>query len=142
MNAERYIDVSDLTDRAEDLESELETIKDETGGPEAEMSLEDWIESLDVSRHPFKDTIEEAQALRDTLEELRGNGGDHQWRGDWYPAQLIHEDAFEEYMDEMLEDCGEIPKNLPCYLKIEVDYAALQQDYTTIEIDGEAYLYR
>lgn len=141
MNAERYIDVSDLTDRAEELESAREALREEFEAMPENLGVDfdNWV------RHQEGFSTEEAdemEALRDTLDELKGNGGDHQWRGDWYPAQLIHEDAFEEYMDEMLEDCGELPKNLPCYLKIEVDYSALQQDYTTIEIDGETYLYR
>lgn len=45
-------------------------------------------------------------------------------------------------MDELLEDIGDIPKDLPCYLTIKVDYVALQQDYSSVEIDDVTYWYR
>ena len=45
-------------------------------------------------------------------------------------------------MDELLEDIGDIPRDLPCYLKITVDYDALKQDYSSIDIGNETYWYR
>lgn len=71
-----------------------------------------------------------------------GYGGDHQWEGDWYPVTLIKESYFEEYMDDMLEDCGDIPKNIPPYLTITVDYDALKQDYSEVDFEGDTYYYR
>jgi hypothetical protein len=111
---EQFIDLSDLTDRVEELRKERDN----------------------------SDDAEELTQLEAVLDELRGGGGDHKWEGDWYPALLIREDAFEGYMDDMLEDTGELPKNLPCYLKIEIDYDALKMDYTSIDIDGDTFWYR
>lgn len=82
---------------------------------------------------------EEFLAMEGLLEACKGNGGDEQWKGDWYPATLIRDSHFERAMDEMIEDIGDLPKNIPCYLKIEVDYDALQSDYTSIEFDGVTY---
>lgn len=141
MNAERYIDVSDLTDRAEELESDALDLLNGEEGELSELSTDTTAAEL-VAAGMSADDAAELESLRDTLEELRCNGGDHQWRGDWYPAQLIHEDEFENAMDELLEDCGDIPKNLPCYLTITVDYSALRMDYSEVEIGGETYLYR
>ncbi len=45
-------------------------------------------------------------------------------------------------MDELLEECGDIPRDLPSYLTITVDYDALKQDYTTIDFDGVTFLIR
>ena len=45
-------------------------------------------------------------------------------------------------MDEMLEDCGDIPRDLPSYLTIMVDYDALKQDYTALDFDGQTYYVR
>ena len=42
-------------------------------------------------------------------------------------------------MDEMLEDIGDIPKDLPSYLKIIIDYDALQSDYTSVDIGKLVY---
>ena len=88
------------------------------------------------------DETEEQQTLESLLEELKGNGWDEQWEGDWYPVTLIRDSHFEESMDELLEDIGELPKDLPSYLSITVDYRALQQDYSTVDYDGVTYWYR
>jgi hypothetical protein len=79
--------------------------------------------------------------LLNILNELKGMGGDEQWRGDWYPLTLIHEDNFTEYAKEMLEDCGTIPKDLPAWVYIDWDKTAhnIKQDYTPIEISGHTY---
>jgi hypothetical protein len=44
----------------------------------------------------------------------------------------------------MLEDCGEIPKDLPHYIHIDWEATArdVQVDYTPIDVDGATYFYR
>ena len=75
------------------------------------------------------------------LKALAEQGEDY--APDWeYGAQLIHKDYFEEAMDEMLEDCGYIPRDLPSFLTITVDYDALEQDYTELDFDGQTYYIR
>jgi hypothetical protein len=75
-------------------------------------------------------------------DDLAGNGGDEEWRGDWYPSTLIRDGYFETAMDELLEDIGDMPKDIPAYLKVTVDYDALQMDYTSAEYDGVTYWFR
>ncbi len=133
----RYIEVESLTDRAEELEKELADFL-AVNAPE----LEDASLLQAANAGWGDDNVAEIESLRDTLKELKGQGGDHKWRGDWYPAQLIRADEFENAMDELLEDCGELPKNLPFYLTVTVDYGALKMDYSEIEIDGGTYYYR
>lgn len=88
------------------------------------------------------DDTEEFSTLESLLNELEGCGGDEQWRGSWYPLTLIRDSYFETAMGELLEDCGDLPKDLPSYLTITVDYDALRMDYGSVEIDGETYWYR
>lgn len=88
------------------------------------------------------DDIKEREQLGSVLNELKGCGGDYEYKGDWYPSHLINEDYFEAYMDDMLEDCGYIPRDLPSFLIITIDYDALKIDYSDIEIDGNTFLYR
>jgi len=78
------------------------------------------------------------------LDDLKGNGGDEQWRGDWYPVTLIHDSHFTDYAREMLEDCGDIPRDIPHYIEIDWDATArnIRVDYTPTEIDGVTYWYR
>lgn len=124
-----HIDLRDVIARVEELREERDASEldpKEYGGPK-----DDW-----------KDERQELAELESLLAELQGCGGDEQWEGEWYPLGLIRDDKFQEAMDEMLEDCGDLPKDLPGYLKITVDYDALQMDYSSVEFDGHTYLYR
>ena len=89
-------------------------------------------------------TLAEALTLGALLDDLKGNGGDEQWRGDWYPGSLIRDSYFQTYARELLEDCGDIPRDLPAY--IQIDWAAtarnIRMDYLSCEIDSVIYWYR
>lgn len=63
-----------------------------------------------------------------------------QYNSDWeYGVSLVRYSYFEDYMDEMIEDCYELPKDLPFWMSIEFDYEALKQDYAEVEFDGITY---
>ena len=117
------IDIRDIIARFEVLESDCHTWDDD--GDDADA----WAE---------------LKALQSILDELKGNGGDEQWRGDWYPVTLIADSHFADYTREMLEDCGEIPSNLPHYIEVDWNATArnIRMDYTPIDIDGMTYWYR
>lgn len=124
-----HIDLRDVIARIEELREEREasTIKPkEYGGP----------------KDTWQEERQELAELESLLSELQGCGGDEQWEGEWYPLGLIRDDKFPEAMDELLEDIGDLPKDLPCYLKITVDYDALQMDYSSVEFGGHTYWYR
>jgi hypothetical protein len=121
-NAADIIDVRDLIERFEELESELETQGDE----------------FDV------DDRDEHDAIKNLLDELRGNGGDEKWRGDWYPITLIHDAHFVDAMRELVEDIGDMPKGFPAYLEIDWDKTAdnLRADYCSVEYGNVTYWFR
>lgn len=119
------IDVRDIIARVEELE-ELTAAANESGESSAETV----------------DDKEELDALLEILNDLKGYGGDEKWRGNWYPVTLIRDSYFEEAMDELVHDCYEVPKNLPSFMTITLDYVALQMDYTSTDIDGVTYWYR
>jgi hypothetical protein len=116
------IDVRDIIARVETLEDECD----------------------DTSALSTPEARAELTALRAILDELSGNGGDEQWRGDWYPITLIDDAYFVDYVRDLLADCGEVPRDLPDY--IEIDWRAtarnVQPDYSSVEIDGRTYWYR
>lgn len=116
------VNVEDICTRFEELEGQM---------PEG-----------DYARH-WEDAAEFKQ-LSDILDELKGCGGDHKWRGDWYPSHLIRDSYFTDYAEEMLRDCGTIPADLPSWVHIDWESTAqeVQADYTAIEIDGSTYWYR
>jgi hypothetical protein len=125
-NIDDIIDICDIIERYEELETELEGL---TSAEDAAIQglNEEW---------------KELESLSNLLEDLKGNGGDEKWRGDWYTQILIRESYFEEYMDDLVYECYEVPKNLPSFMSITLDYVALQMDYTSTEIDGVTYFYR
>jgi hypothetical protein len=142
------IDVRDIIARVEELESKLEEgHEQETEEGATNLDFEEWVLAVraDASAahcHELHDEAEELATLTAILDDLKSNGGDEKWRGDWYPVTLIRESYFEEAMDELVADCYEVPKNLPSFMTITLDYVALQMDYTSTEIDGVTYLYR
>ncbi len=89
---------------------------------------------------------EEFKALSELLEETKGNGGDEQWRGGWYPVTMIRDSNWtayaQEYAEEICEsDMREARWPFNC---IDWDEASrqLQMDYTSCEFDGVTYWYR
>jgi hypothetical protein len=125
------IDVRDVIARIEELEREL----DDDNMPVTRAI----VDGDDVSRRRYE--LAQLQAIMD---ELKGYGGDEQWRGDWYPAQLIDDEYFVEYATDLVVDCGGMPRDLPNY--IVVDWAAtarnIREDYSTVDVDGRVYWYR
>lgn len=91
------------------------------------------------------DDNEEYRLLGNFLSEVKGNGGDHQWRGDWYPVIFIADSDFEEYAQEFAEDIGAINRDATwpnnC-IDWELAAQELQHDYSTVEYDGVTYWYR
>lgn len=122
------INTCDLIERFEELEDQLfngmDSVQLVEGTPECNEALAEF------------------KVLQSILEDMCDYGGDEKWRGDWYPSTLIRESHFEEYMDQLVYDCYEVPKDLPSFMTIVLDYVALKQDYTTVEIDGVTYFYR
>jgi len=75
------------------------------------------------------------------MSDLDGAGGDEQWRGDWYPITLIADSYFTDYARELLEDCGDLPRELPHYIEIDWEATArnIRVDYTPVTINGFTY---
>lgn len=126
-NTDDIINVSDITDRVEELREEIEAYAEK---------MDDWQQNAD--------NVEELAALESLLDDLRGNSGDHQWEGDWYPATLIRDSYFTDYAQELCEDIGDLPSNLPSYIEIDWEATArnIRMDYSRVEIDGIDYWYR
>jgi hypothetical protein len=114
------IDVRDIIERVEELE-ELQEQGEYLETPDCEMT-----------------------SLRALLADLAGNGGDEQWRGDWYPVTLIRDSHFTDYAQELCEDIGDVPRDLPHYIAIDWEVTArnIRMDYTPTEINGVTYWYR
>lgn len=139
------LDIRDLIERFEELESERENLQavlqdaldeDQTGPAqiEAHRELAEWDEI----------NGEEFMELTVLLTELAGQGGDEQWRGDWYPVILIPEEDFTDYVEELVSDIGDLPREIPAYIVIDWEETAqnVRVDYSEVEFQGDTYLFR
>lgn len=79
-------------------------------------------ESIELS------TLIELNRIGEALTDEWGNG-----------TTLIRHDYTPEYFDELVKDCYELPKGLPVFMKLVIDYEMLLQDYEEIEVDGVTY---
>lgn len=108
--------------------------------------IQERIEELELALSD-EDTDEGDRA--DIQEELDGwyqvKNHVEQYNTEWqYGITLIAWEKFEDYVKELCEDCGDIPRNLPDYIVIDWSATAdnLQQDYTEVDIQGSTYLFR
>lgn len=135
-NTDNTIDSRDVIARIEELEAEWEDLRSAMDDHNTDS---DAYEEANAALIEF-DNSEEGQELT-ALKALAEQGEDY--APDWeYGAQLIHEDYFEEAMDEMVSDCYTLPKDLPDWMTITYDYDALKQDYTELDFDGQTYYIR
>ena len=122
-NFEDVLDARDIMARVEELEEE----RDEEDGPG--LSDED---------------AQELATLSAFLEDMKGAGGDEQWRGDWYPVTLVRDSYFTDYAQELVEECGYISKDFPSWIEVDWEATArnVRMDYTPADFDGVTYWFR
>lgn len=138
------IDLRDVIEQFESLESDLVTAYNLSQDDDNQVidseddDFREWVLNCD------EDEAEEFNQLFAILEELKGCGGDEQFRGDWYPITLISESYFTDYCQELVQDIGDLPRDIPSYLAIDWEETAdnLKVDYSEIDIDGTTYYFR
>lgn len=126
------IDVRDIIARVQELRAERDEYNDKMGAPDAWDGVPDG-------------EPEELSMLEGILSELAGYGGDEEFDGEWYPVTLVHDGYFQEYAQELAEDCGMVDTSASWPMNcIDWEQAArdLQMDYSNIEICGATYWYR
>lgn len=128
------IDVRDVIARVEELEEEQSTFEHDDDG---NLTNAEWSSAC-------PDEAAELATLSSLLSDLKGYGGDEQWRGDWYPIGLIRDSYFVEAMKELCEDIGDFPNGVPGYYVIDWKATAdnLRVDYSSVEFEGVTYWYR
>ena len=137
-NTDNVIDSRDVIARIEELEAKFNEYNEdmiESAHVEGRkipdpLTIADWAEL-------FSEEGEELTALKALAEQCEDEI--ENWE---HGAQLIREDYFETAMDEMLEYCGYIPRDLPSFLTITVDYDALKQEYIDMDFNGQNYYVR
>lgn len=164
-NTDDVIDSRDVIAQIENLESELQSAYDDEfeeaqeawdawlADKDSEMSdepaeppgFEIWVPNqADDVDAPMYDEAKEYLALKDFAKQA-------ECYGDWmYGAQLIREDYFVKHIEDLIDDCYELPKEMTSgdwpYRHITVDYEAAadeaKQDYAEVDFDGATYFMR
>lgn len=134
-NNEDVMDSRDIIERIEELRESIESASGKDCGDFG--GEHGWLEYALTCDNVDSGQVE---ALK-TLTSVADQASDY--APDWeYGEQLIRHSYFEEYMDEMIADCYEVPKELPSFMAIVLDYVALRMDYTEVDFDGVTYLIR
>lgn len=103
-------------------------------------SFEDWLDLEDCYRDEKDEYL--------ILVKLAKQGEDS---SDWsYGETLIHEDYFTKYIEDLIDDCYEIPKEMHSgnwpWRHMTMDYEAAadeaKQDYFEVDFDGVTYYIR
>lgn len=137
-NQDDVIDSRDVIARIEELEDhlrDLEDAADDAAGDSVRLAeitaeISDWRAS---------DSGQELVALQALAAEAS------QYADDWqHGAALISLDYWPTYAMEMLQDKGDLPRNIPDYVVIDWEATAgnLAVDYTEVDFAGTTYLVR
>lgn len=147
-NSESTIDSRDIIERIEELEAERDSFTGpcttciESGERKGEPCPEcDGTGEREDATAWAVVNPEDAAELA-TLSKL---AEDAEGAADWtYGETLIRDDYFTKYVREMLEDCGEIPRDLPHYIAIDWHKTAdnVRCDYFPVDFDGVTYWIR
>ena len=107
----------------EEMTNDFEDIRFE------EEEIESWKED-------FEDELKEIEEIDDVENEL---GSEFE-----YGVTLVDIDDWEEYVEELLEDIGYIPKNFPSWIEIDWEATAnnVKVDYIEVTYQGNSYLGR
>lgn len=136
------IDIRDVIERIEELETELGEDRDEMS---PSTDLKEWAEG--VAKNDDSTVHDEAVEYLDLLAlmEAAEGGGDEEWRGSWYYSPLIRDTYFKEHAQQLAEDMGAIKDGIGWpYTCIDWEQAAneLLMDYTSIDFNGTTYYAR
>lgn len=128
---------ADLVEAASEAETAVNEAATEDDAEDAQTAHADAVTAL--AEWPESDEGKELE----TLKALADQGESY---GDWSHGEtLIRESYFQNYAQELAEDCGMIPKDLawPCTcIDWEQACSELKMDYTEVDFDGVSYFMR
>jgi hypothetical protein len=136
-NTSDVIDSRDIIARIEELQDAMDEAKENEEDDHELVTMEDGKEVY-LTDDFNEDDYRELKTLKDLEEEASANP-------DWkYGECLIHESYFVDYCQQLCEDVGAIPRDVPSYIVIDWEATAenLKQDYYEVDYDGETYLVR
>ena len=140
-------DLELLNDELNDLESGLYDIENEEDYADKQCDIDNKLEEIADKENEIQECEFEYNRYSEELtelESLKEEISDNSDEGFEYGIQLIHENYIDDYLHELLIDCGYIPKDMPSWIEIDYDatYNNMKQDYNEIEINGITFYVR
>ena len=141
------LDLESLNDKLSELESDLYDIEnaDDYVGKQNDIDnklehiadKEKEIQDCEFEYNRYSKELEELEELKDEIQNNSDEGFE-------YGIQLIHENDIDDYLDELLEGCGYIPKDFPSWIEIDwqATYDNMKEDYNEIELNGNTFYVR
>jgi len=139
-NSDDVIDSRDVIERIDELEGERNDLSSALSEAQESDSPAQLVGELQRSLEEWDDANgDELKALKALQDEAEGYAPD--WK---HGCGLVRYSHWVAYVQEMLEDIGDLPKDLPHYIEIDWDRTAenIKVDYTTVEFDGVEYFVR
>lgn len=138
-NTDDIIDSRDVIERFEELEGEVETLREEFDSlPENDngVDFDNWVRNQTFFSSEDYDEYLALKALIEDCDTV----------SDWqHGAILINEEYFTEYAQELARDIGAVSgdESWPCtHIDWEAAAGELKCDYTTTEFAGTTYYVR
>jgi hypothetical protein len=132
-NTDKIIDSRDIIERLNELEQDIIDACGKDAGDFGDV--ETWLEYAESEN---VEAVEEYRSLYKLQEQCEDYS-------DWqYGETLIHADYWLDYVEGLLIDCGDLPRDIPHYIAIDWEKTAdyIESDYTRVDFNGEEYLIR
>lgn len=144
-NKDNLIDSRDIIDRIKELAKFQIEVFNEQQSIEGDDDLQ--IDEEDYTHEHFRHWLNEAPSDedREELKTLLALNDECENLSDWtYGETLIHSSHWVQYVEDLLIDCGDLPREIPHYIAIDWEKTAdnIEQDYMRVDFDGEEYLIR
>ena len=141
------LDLEALNNELEELESDLYDIENADNYVGKQNDIDATLEQIAVKENEIQECDFEYNRYSEELEELealKGEVSNNSDEGFEYGIQLIHGDDIDDYLHELLVECGYIPKDLPSWIKIDwqATYDNMKEDYNEIELNGNTFYVR
>ena len=138
-----YLDTRDLQEQIDNLESEIEELNEDLEDLDKDLGMCGSEIEILSTKHEIYKFQEQLQDLRDELQPLLDLKAEDipEWDDG---ATLIPESDWEEYVEDLLKDCGYISNDVPWWIVIDWPATAdnVAVDYSTVDYDGDTYYYR
>lgn len=136
---DQILDSRNIQERIDELDEELQNIKDDLYaalGDDSNECIEEF--SADITKFFNSDEGKELKQLLEMKEEVDSCEWD-------YGLTLIHANYWADYVEELAKDIGAVESDVKWpYNHIDWEAAAdeLEQDYSTVDIGDHMYYYR